>query len=319
MVVVVNPAAGGEPERLAAETTAVARRHGVASQLIRTGHPGHAEELAASASAGAEPADVVVAVGGDGTVRDVAAGMWRAGSAATLLVAPGGTGNSSYLGLWQDRPWSAVLAELFGGRCRSRRMDLARVAETGRVVLLGAATGLIAEALRAAAELSATPGRGRYQQAIAATLARWHGYPGQVEVDGVELARGATLLVNVGGGRYRGGGFPLLPQSQLDDGLLDVCVCAAGTDPMELAALVATGSHLEHPAVRLGRGRSVRIRRTDGQPITFEHDGELVPVASEQFTVSVLPAALAVALPEPLPPGFTQQSDTVRCPSVHTV
>lgn len=98
-------------------------------------------------------------------------------------------------------------------------------------------------------------------------------YPGRVTVDGRLVHSGHTVLVDVGGGRHRGQ-FGLLPRAALDDGLLDVCVL--GEDAM------------------YERGRQVRIERTDGQPLRFEHDGEVLPPGPSEYTVDIVPAAVPV-------------------------
>ena len=48
-----------------------------------------------------------------------------------------------------------------------------------------------------------------------------------MDLDGTRLAGGRLGLVAVGGARIRGGVFPVLPNSSLEDGLLEVlCVDA---------------------------------------------------------------------------------------------
>jgi diacylglycerol kinase (ATP) len=42
------------------------------------------------------------------------------------------------------------------------------------------------------------------------------------------------------------------------------------------------------------RGRQVRIERTDGRPLWFEHDGEVLPLGPAEYTVDVVPAAVPV-------------------------
>jgi diacylglycerol kinase (ATP) len=80
----------------------------------------------------------------------------------------------------------------------------------------------------------------------------------------------------------------------LDDGLLDVCVVGGEMDLRELALLTVSGTHVGHPAVTYGRGRSIRIERTDGMPLSFERDGELFPPARTSYTVEVMPRSVSV-------------------------
>jgi diacylglycerol kinase (ATP) len=300
ILAIVNPAAGGDTEGVVADLSAAL---GTAVDVVRTTGPGHAERIALEIALTESP-DVVVAVGGDGTVREVASGLHQATGCdrnPALLVAPGGTGNSSYRGIWRDRPWAEVAAAVVSGTgAQTRRIDLAVVEELDRLVLLGAGAGLIAQGLITAEELGGT-GRDRLLQATIATMAVFKPYPGRVTVDGEVLDEGDHLLVNVGGNRYRAGNFQLLPHSLLDDHLLDVCVVGGAADPAEVAGVAMTGTIDSHPEVRYARGARITVERTDGEPLVFEHDGDVMPLERTSYTVRVLPGALPMIVPRPAP------------------
>jgi diacylglycerol kinase (ATP) len=311
-LIIANPVAGGVSEPLVADVHQRCLRHLPAVRVRWTRWAGDARRTVQAAvereyaAATTEPeADervgdrarprlVVVAVGGDGTVREVVEGVAAAPSPgpAALLVVPAGTGNSNYLAHWGDLPWpEAVDAALTGHGSRLRRLDLARLVERDELVVLGAASGIVAEALEIARGIALT-GRPRYRAAFTEASRRCRPYPGRVTVDGTVVFEGATVFANVGGGQYRGGSFRLLPRSVLDDGQLDVCVVSAAVPRAEVPELVRTGAHVSHPGVVYARGRRIRIERTDGEPLWFEHDGELLAGVSPFFTLTVLPGAL---------------------------
>ncbi|WP_324274100.1 acylglycerol kinase family protein [Blastococcus brunescens] len=121
-LVVVNPAA---------TTTSAGMRDvlvgALASELkldvVETSHRGHARELARQAVA--EGMDVVVSVGGDGTVNEVVNGLLVDGPAPhlpVLAVVPGGSTNvfSRALGRSRDpvEATAEILASLRAGRTR---------------------------------------------------------------------------------------------------------------------------------------------------------------------------------------------------------
>ncbi|MFF4652761.1 diacylglycerol/lipid kinase family protein [Streptomyces sp. NPDC001380] len=295
-LVIANPAAGRDSSRVRPEN--VARRleaAGAAVELVLTEHPGHARGLAAAAAAPGGPA-TVVSVGGDGTVHDVAHGLVHGGAPdrrPVLLVLPGGTGNSFHRELWGDRSWRSTLDEALAG-APTRRIDLARIEETGSLAVLGACSGVVAQALVTVRGVTGVAGRDRYAVAVAETLRDFRPYPGRVLVDGEVVHEGATVLANVGGGRHRGGRFRLLPGSVLDDGLLDVCVVGAGIPLGDLPRLALDGGHVDRPEVVCARGRRITVERTDGHPLVFEQDGELVGGGGSRYTLDVLPGALPV-------------------------
>jgi diacylglycerol kinase family enzyme len=301
VVAIVNPAAGGDPHGLLDELLCATPKS-VHVEVELTHSTGDAEQIAAEHSC--TPSTVVVAVGGDGTVREVAAGIHRAGANAALLVAPAGTGNSSYLGLWNDQPWPTVVHALYDGSLHLRSIDLASIEDLDRIMLLGAGAGVIAQGLISAQSLDGA-GRSRLLQAAFDTLYSYPPHHGRVIVDGRVLVAGEMLNVNVGGNRYRAGSFQLLPRSLVDDGLLDVSILRRCPDPLEPALLSMTGDIADHPAVVYGRGRRITVERTDGEALVFEHDGDVVPQQRFSYTISVLPAALRVAVPDPVSNCFS--------------
>jgi diacylglycerol kinase (ATP) len=294
-LVIANPAAGTVSPELVAELVELCRPHVHRLSVRWTTERDDVTRIAAEAVA--RRFDVVIAIGGDGTVREVVEGLLSAGTGdelPALLIIPAGTGNSSYLAQWGDLPWpEAVLAALRGnGSCRCL-LDVARLVELDALVLLGACSGLAADALITARSVPAV-GRERYRIALAKAAADFVTYPGRVLVDDAVVHAGQTVLVAVGGGRHRAGTYQVLPRSVLDDGLLDVCVIGSEIDPVDVPELTRTGAHLRELGVVYARGRRITVERTDGEPLSFEHDGELRTGTATRFTLQVLPRVLPV-------------------------
>nr|WP_214952620.1 diacylglycerol kinase family protein [Streptomyces sp. ISL-43]MBT2450009.1 diacylglycerol kinase [Streptomyces sp. ISL-43] len=299
-LIVANPTAGTMHPGALAEVTDLCRERLERVDIHITTHRGDARDVVSEAVGqprGAAP-DLVIAIGGDGTVGEVIAGMagGRQPATSALAIVPAGTGNSGYRMLWGDLPWQdALRAALTGPSAgtRERRIDLALLVETGALVFLGACSGVIAQALETARGIPLT-GPARYERALAETARTFTGYPGRVTVDGAVVHEGGTVFANVGGGRIRGGQYLVLPWSVPDDGLLDVCVLGSDVHPTEVAELTLTGAHLDRPGVVYARGRTIRVERLDGRPLCFEHDGELQPASGPAMTLRVLPAMIPV-------------------------
>ncbi|MEU4033820.1 diacylglycerol/lipid kinase family protein [Streptomyces collinus] len=301
-LVLGNPASGSHSPELVEEVRQLCASYLERAEVHLTTGPGDATvavRRALQRPAGAP--DLVVVIGGDGTVREAVQGLVPVTGNATLAVVPGGTGNSGYKMLWGERPWSeslkAVLTDSgIGGSARLRRLDLARLTETRNYVYLGACSGVIADALITARALPLS-GRERYARAFADTAADYPPYPGRVTVDGKVVHEGPTVLANVGGGRYRGGRFQVLPDSLLDDGLLDVCVIGDGIAAADVPGLTLNAAHMDHRATVYARGRSITVERTDGRRLPLEHDGEYQHGIGASATFEVLPGALPVWAP----------------------
>ncbi|HWH01642.1 MAG TPA: diacylglycerol kinase family protein [Pilimelia sp.] len=330
-LVVANPAAGTYSAAVLRAVLDRCRDAAVAAEVLHTTGRGHATAHVEARLAGPRPPHLVVAVGGDGTVREVVKGLVAAArgapapadAGAALFPVPAGTGNSTYLALWGHRPWADALhAVLRGDGARLRRLDLARLdsappeparrdpgqaeptrgGHRGEPVVLGACSGIVAEALVVARSVAET-GRARYLTAFTRAARDGKPYPGRVTVDGAVVYEGPTMLANVGGGRHRGGSYLLLPRSILDDGQLDVCVLSDSVAGADIPDLIRHGAHLEHPGVHYARGRRIGVTRLDGAPLAFEHDGELVTGAGTGFTLEVLAGALPVWAPVEPPHG----------------
>ncbi|KAA2250943.1 hypothetical protein F0L68_38265 [Solihabitans fulvus] len=308
-LLVANPAAG----QVAADVLRVAEEQCGAAvaevAVARTDRVGHATRIVADALAlpENERPDVIVALGGDGTVREVAEGFAGADpvrrGATSLLIVPAGTGNSCHRAIWGDRPWQEVIPAVLGGEpTRIRFLDLLRVVGEDRIVLLGASAGFIAEVTAEARTLRDTvDGRQRYHEALGRVWLRGPSdYPGRVLLDGAVLHEGMTTMVTLGGARHRVGTFEVLPRSVLDDGLLDVCAVDGGlTDQarQDAAVRIMSGTHVGTPGITYAQGRSVTIERTDGHPLCFEHDGEVWTREDTTLTLEIMPGVLPVLSP----------------------
>jgi diacylglycerol kinase (ATP) len=315
VLAIVNPVAGTTGSVPASELLAACRARVSGLEVVTTEHEGHAIAVVARALSEPRPPRAVVAVGGDGTVRAVAEGMarglerWpaggdgRDGEAPALLVLPAGSGNSAYHALWGEGDWEDAVATLSDpARAPVRSVDLIHLREHGRASLLGVNVGLVAAIAARIEQMKGErePPRGdgdataRYWAALGDAMRTFEPPRVRVIVDGVELRRGPAMLATVGGVRRFGrGAFELLPESLIDDGLLDVCVIDAVPAERvgELAALVPNGTHVREPEVGYARGRTVIVESLDGAPFQIEHDGDPCE-AGPRLTLEVVAAAV---------------------------
>lgn len=267
------------------------------AELRRTRAPGHAGELAAEAAR--EGRSVVVVAGGDGTVQEAVDGLVPPDGTVpdtAVAVVPLGTGNdlARTLGVPLD-PHDAlgVLA-----RGRVRRVDLvrARCGERERRLVnfaIGGFAGDVAD--RVTPDLRRRWGGLVYLRAAVAGLPSLRRHRVRLIVDGESSAPADVLAVVVANGRRLGGGIPVAPRAEVDDGRLDL-VAIRGDVPARVPLTVARllgGRHLDAPGVVWRRGRSIEIRARD--PMSFNGDGQ--PLGSGPASFRVLPGALRVVVP----------------------
>ena len=308
---VLNPAArNGRAARLAHDLQREARSLGLDATVHLTQSPGHGTDLARDLATAAE---VVVAVGGDGTVQEVIAGL--VGTDATFGVVPSGTGNDLAHALAMPTKLKPALRALAEGAASARSLDVGRVrwSEDGQTVhertfanAVGA--GFDGQAAVEAARFKRLGGRAAYLAAIVRALSQWRDREIEVEIRTAEAGTdapfglpetgevfytGSYFLCEVGNGHSIGGGIRLTPDAAPDDGQLDVCLARPLTlrRIARVLPLALKGAHTNEPEVSMGRAARVAIRATRGT-LPLQADGE--PLARDARTVDceVLPGAL---------------------------
>ena len=291
---IVNPTSGkGRGARIGAE---------VAARLAADGHEvlDLSDETAAAArdrglAAVASGLDVLAVTGGDGIVN-LGVNLC-AGTGTALAIVAAGTGNdiARGLGLPVHDPLAAAAVIGNGG---VRAIDAARCHDDFGdprwfAGVLGAGFDSIVN--ERANRWGWPRGRMRYNLAIARELPVFKPIPYVIEVDGRRQETEA-MLVAVGNGPSYGGGMRVCPDARLDDGELDVMVLHRITIPefLRVFPTVFKGTHVNHPAVEVLRGRRVTL---EAAGIMAYADGERF--APLPMTCEAVPGALRVMVPCP--------------------
>ena len=252
----------------------------------------------------ADGCEVVVAVGGDGTVRAVAEGL--AGTEVALGIVPQGTGNllARNLGV----PLTTMTAALERVRdATPQHIDLGWVELDGeeRAFTVMVGFGIDAQMLvETNDDLKDRAGWLAYVEAMGRALQGTEMTDMVIEIDGgePEEVRGHTMLIGNCG--MLQGGIRLLPDAQLDDGLLDILLVSSEGALQWMSTLrtvvwdngirrALTGSD---EAVSTDSAQHLAVERISvrlAQPLVFEIDGEEMGEVTE-FAVRVQAGALTV-------------------------
>ncbi len=290
LVVVANPAAGhGKAGRLIGKVTTALHRLRVPHE-IRIAESGTDLERLARAAA-ERGARIVAALGGDGTASLAANGIL--GTGAALAALPAGTGDDFAKAIGAGKLDTAV--ELLANP-KIVDLDVIEVT-TGadkRSFVNIAGAGFDSEVNEAANGMTVNLGAtGTYIAALLKTLSRYSPAAFTIQVDDERMELDA-MLVEVGSGRWTGGGMKVLPNAVMNDGLLDVCIVEALSKAAFLRAFprVFLGSHTTHPKVRMRTGTRVQVEAN--RRVLVYADGELVGSLPAIFEVR--PAALPVVV-----------------------
>jgi diacylglycerol kinase family enzyme len=269
-------------------SVAAAAACGWEMELLETGSAdaGHGVTREAVAAG----AQLVFAVGGDGTVRACAQAL--AGSQVPLAIVPCGTANLLATALGIPSSLGAALAVGFGPH--ERRIDLAIADDINFAAMAGigldaAVVGATAAGLKGAAGWLGYAATGVRRLAGARTRF-------EIRLDGAEPMGRLARCVVVGNVGLLPGGFVLLPEARPDDGLLDVGILApAGPFGWpRVAWRVLSRSRRDDAALERYRARRVEV--VAGAQLPRQADGELIGAATS-LMVALAPGGLLVRVP----------------------
>lgn len=299
MFIIANPVAGrGRGREIWPTVAEELARQGMAFEFAFTKYPGHAAELSAQAVRAGH--DLVVAVGGDGTLTEVVNGL--VGSEVRLGLIPVGTGNDFARSL--AIPTDPAQAVQVLGDETSIMVDLGQVGQDYFINVAG--VGFDAQvAMTMAQKAHWLKGTSAYIYAVLRSLITCKPFPLVLRLDGVEYCFHA-LLVAVANGQYIGGGMRIAPLAETDDGLFDVVVLENLSAAAFLRAFptVFKGEHLSHPKVKLFRAKRVEvIPVAEGINIPAQAEGNFIGHAPKEFRIIpgvqqvLVPAAVAQRQP----------------------
>jgi YegS/Rv2252/BmrU family lipid kinase len=241
----------------------------------------------------ADDYDLLVVVGGDGTLNEVVNGV--VGKDVELAVVPAGTGQDFGRTYGLPEKLDDVLRVALTGKLRE--VDLGRATWSGdeRYFVNVASVGMSgAVAKRANGMSKALGGRVTFYYALVREFATWKNTEVTVRYDGGER-RGRMHDVIVANGRWHGGGMKLAPDASPDDGLFDVVLIGDITklDFVTTSPKLYGGGHVHHPRVDVLRSATVEIEAASLLPVELE--GE--PVGTTPARFEIVPRALRVRVP----------------------
>ncbi len=182
-------------------------------EIAYTQYAGHARELAADAVG---KFDVVVAVGGDGTVNE--AGSSLVNTTTALAIIPTGSGNG--LARYLDIPLKVNKAVQVINHMELRAIDTLKVNDL--VSLNVAGIGFDGHISHKFAKLK-NRGPAGYVRLITREYTNYKSSTYRIEVDGNAYELPAFMLTFANSSQW-GNNIHIAPQAKIDDGLIDVCI-----------------------------------------------------------------------------------------------
>jgi diacylglycerol kinase (ATP) len=296
--IILNPMADmGNAWRVARDLRSITEQHGDVD-WSGTVYPGHA--IALAAQAGDQGYDMVIAMGGDGTVHEVVNGLMKipAEKRPVLGVVPVGSGNDFGHALnISQKPTEALVRALDGD---SISIDLCMMTdEHGRTEYFDNTLGVGFGAMVTIRSHKIPVLRGFLIYLIAVIQTIIIDYIPihmQIKTDEQEWEQKVKYLVLCNGPR-EGGGFLVAPDAKIGDGIMNYVMITDVSRPMmfRIVPEVMKGTHGRFKQVRMGTCKKFSL--TANRPLYIHADGEIFSGPGtdlRRLSFEILPDALKV-------------------------
>ena len=296
--IIVNPTSGrGNAGRAIPQIEALLRSYNLDYKLIQTERPWHAADLAEGAAR--DKYDVVVAASGDGTANEALNGLMRARAAGfnhtAFSVLPVGTGNDMLYGLGHHHGLEDGVRALAENKRRTIDVGLVRGGDypKGRYFANGVGIGFDAIVGFEAVKVRWAVGLIPYLVGVVRTIFLYFNAPlVEITLDGNTFTQ-RSLMTSIMNGRRMGGGFLMAPESQPDDGHLDLCIASEATRLrlFQLIPYFLKGTQATQPEINMKQAKYVKVTARDGS-LPAHADGEMLCVQGNELEIELVPAAL---------------------------
>jgi YegS/Rv2252/BmrU family lipid kinase len=298
--IIANPVSGsGTGAKAIPKIEQLLSDFGLQYDLVKTKYPGHGIELTkAAASQGYE---IIVAVGGDGTVNEVINGLMDFKQSTHEVPAFGILG----AGRGNDLAYSAQIPADLEDAVRTIYMDHRQTIDIGKVKggkfpegrFFGNCVGVGFDAVTTI-EVSKMPRLGGFLSFLIAVLKTiflyYKGPLIRIEYDDQEITQ-HCLMVSIMNGQRLGGGFWTAPKAQLRDGLFDLCI-AEEVSRRRIFSLIPyflKGTQGTQEEITMGQASQIQITAVDGV-LPAQTDGEILCVDGNQLEINIFPEQLEV-------------------------
>lgn len=286
VLLIVNPISGGKDKApIVKDVLKTIDSTRFSTEVVHTEYAGHASKLAAESDA-----DIVVAVGGDGTQNEVARAI--AGTSKTLAIIPCGSGDGLALHLGISRRPAKAAGTICSGSVVNADYGIFE----SHPFFCTCGVGLDAMVGWRFAQ-SGSRGLVSY---IKSTIKTWFPFKPEryrVSVDGKLIWDAPASMITVGNANQWGNRAYITPHASVCDGELDITIVG----PFRVWAFpgllwhMMAGSADKSRHARCFRGKSITIERENEGPAHF--DGDPI-IMGRSMEISLVPRVLKILVPK---------------------
>ena len=284
--ILVNPTGGkGKSVKALEKVESILKEKNVEYVVHKTDYKGHATEIVKELSR--VPDTKIIAMGGDGSFNEILNGIENFEN-VTLGLVPCGTGNDFVGASKHPKKVEDAMDVILKGNVSY--LDYIQLEDRRCLNVLGG--GMDVDVLLKYAEMKHFKGKVKYYASLLYTLAhtRWHQL--RLTLDDGESMDRSVFMIGIGNGKSIGGGMPICPSAEVDDGVLSVVVVNQLKKALIPFALVSflSGKHVKKSFTEEFTAKKVRIDILDDSK--FEADGEVF--AAEKIECEVVSNKLKV-------------------------
>jgi len=250
-----------------------------------------------------EGTELIVGVGGDGTMNEIANGFYEnqkiINPVVSLGIVPSGSGCDFTKSLNIPHGFKNALKVIT--QAPSSLIDVGRARfkshsgeEEERFFVNVADFGIGGEVVRKVNQSRMRRKASSYLRCLVSTFIAYKNKKLRLKIDDKELPLDEYMIGAISNGRIFGKGMKIAPDAELDDGFFDI-VLVRGMKMLEFfrnAWKIYTGTHLSHPKISLIRGRKIEAFAEDENDVLIEIDGEQVGILPATF--EIIPQSILV-------------------------
>ncbi len=293
-LLIVNPRSGTSSDKGPAIKHAIEAMlaAGISVETVYTERPGHATELASHAAA--DGVDIVVAVGGDGTVNETARGVCNTSSTLGILPMGSGNGLARHLAIPMN-PDKAIKILTAG-----KTVDCDYCTVNDRPFFCTFGMGYDAAVADRFASRPGSRGFINYLRSAVEELISYKSEEYTITYNGETLREKAFLVACCNASQYGNNAY-IAPAASVSDGLMDVTIFHPGNmfRQMRNGIDLMLGSIHQGSRIRTLRASEIIIDRLNPGPAHL--DGDPIRLGTH-LVVRCHPHALRVLYPGETPP-----------------
>jgi len=290
-------AGGGKPRPYLKTIFKYLKENGFNFKVSYTSHHGEAIELAQKAAD--KGIELIVSIGGDGTVNEIVNGIMKSKNNPSLGIIPLGWANDFIKST--DIPSDIIKACKILVRGKIKKIDIGVI--NNQIYFANiCGVGFDAEVAHLANQLKNRHPNWNSLNAfvyvfatIKKLLSPFSCRNVKIKFDGQEI-HSKILFIAVSNGKIYGGRFKITPEAILDDGLLEICLVEemGRFKYLSIIPKVFKGTHASIKGINFYRAKEVVIQFSE--PVLAQTSGEVIE-GQKNYIITLLPKSLKLIVP----------------------